>query len=330
MQSIITIELGTNAVRVFAFDLDGKVIGSLKAYCPTFHPGPERSEQDPEQIFITMLYVLKNLLNEKIHPKKIKVASICFSSSMHSVLTVDKSGNPLGNAVIWADNRALKEARALKKSVVGEQIYHATGTPLHPMSPLAKIAWIKNNDSNRFHETAKFLSIKSYIIQQLTGECLIDYSLASATGLLNIHTIQWEAQALEFAGPLLFRSRGFQLFQRHPSRTGRGRYRAPDTGPENGRSLPTLASPEGRRLQRGIGPGPVRRKVGSFDRRANDSFRQSTPQRGDDRADTRSLRNRFPQAGLSSGRLLTVRNALALLFSAPPGSQETSEAAARR
>jgi len=200
MQSVITIELGTNAVRVFAFDLEGNVIGSLKAYCPTFHPGPDRSEQDPEQIFITMLYVLKNLLNEKIHPKKYKVASICFSSSMHSVLTVDKSGNPLGNAVIWADNRALKEARALKNSVLGEKIYHATGTPLHPMSPLAKIAWIKNNDGDRFHETAKFLSIKSYIIQQLTGECLIDHSLASATGLLNIHTIQWEAEALDFAG----------------------------------------------------------------------------------------------------------------------------------
>ena len=74
MKCIITIELGTNAVRVFAFDLKGNVIGSLKGYCPTFHAEPDYSEQDPEQIFITMLYVLKNLLNEKIHPKKYKVA----------------------------------------------------------------------------------------------------------------------------------------------------------------------------------------------------------------------------------------------------------------
>lgn len=200
MKCIITIELGTNAVRVFAFDLEGNVIGSLKAYCPTFHPGADRSEQDPEQIFITMLYVLKNLVNDKIHPKKYKVASICFSSSMHSVLPVDKNGNPLGNAIIWADNRANKEARELKNSHLGEVIYKATGTPLHPMSPLTKIAWIKNSDKERFSQTAKFLSLKSYIIQQLTGACLIDYSLASATGLLNIHTIKWEAEALRFAG----------------------------------------------------------------------------------------------------------------------------------
>jgi len=200
MKSIITIELGTNAVRVFAFDLEGNVIGSLKCYCPTFHTEPDHSEQDPEQIFITMLYVLKNLLNEKIHPKKYKVECICFSSSMHSVLAVDKNGNPLGNAITWADNRANKEAQELKNSTLGKNIYNATGTPLHPMSPLTKISWFKNSDKERFQQTAKFLSIKSYIIQQLTGECLIDYSIASATGLLNIHTIEWEKDALDFAG----------------------------------------------------------------------------------------------------------------------------------
>ncbi|MDP4261436.1 MAG: gluconokinase [Bacteroidota bacterium] len=200
MKCIITIELGTNAVRVFAFDLGGNVIGSMKGYYPTFHTEPDHSEQDPEQMFITMLYVLKNLLNEDIHPKKYKVACICFSASMHSVLAIDKNGVPLGNAITWADNRAKKEAQELKNSPAGKKIYTATGTPIHPMSPLLKIAWMKNNDPDRFNRASKFLSVKSYIIQQLTGEYLIDYSLASATGLLNIHTIKWETDALEFAG----------------------------------------------------------------------------------------------------------------------------------
>lgn len=200
MKCIITIELGTNAVRVFAFDLNGQVIGSMKGHYPTFHTEPDHSEQDPEQMFITMLYVLKNLLNENIHPKKIEVACICFSASMHSVLAIDKNGVPLGNAITWADNRAKKEAQELRNSAGGKAIYTATGTPIHPMSPLLKIAWIKNNNAERFKLTSKFLSVKSYIIQQLTGEYLIDYSLASATGLLNIHSLKWEADALAFAG----------------------------------------------------------------------------------------------------------------------------------
>ncbi len=200
MECVITIELGTNAVRVFAFDLTGNLIGSMKGLYPTFHTQPDYSEQDPEQMFITMLYVLKNLLNEKIHPQKHKVINICFSSSMHSVLAIDKDGVPLGNAITWSDNRGKKEAQKLKNSSLGKTIYTATGTPIHPMSPLIKITWMKNNDKERFKKASKFLSIKSYIIQQLTGEYFTDYSIASATGLMNIHTLGWDADALKYAG----------------------------------------------------------------------------------------------------------------------------------
>ena len=68
MDCIITVEIGTGAIRVVAFDLKGSVLGSAKGAYPTFHVKPDFSEQDPEQIFITMLYILKNFLNEKIHP----------------------------------------------------------------------------------------------------------------------------------------------------------------------------------------------------------------------------------------------------------------------
>jgi gluconokinase len=200
MDCILSIELGTNAVRIFAFDLNGNVIDSAKGSYPTFHPHPDYSEQDPEQIFITMLYVLKNFLGEKIYPQKNKVICICFSASMHSVLAIDKNGAPLGNAITWADNRGKKEAHSLRNSALGKIIYSATGTPLHPMSPLIKIKWLKDHDKERFKQTYKFLSIKSYIIQQLTGEYVIDYSLASATGLLNIHNKDWNSDSLKYAG----------------------------------------------------------------------------------------------------------------------------------
>ncbi|WP_153799766.1 gluconokinase [Foetidibacter luteolus] len=200
MECIISIELGTNAVRVYAFNMEGGLIGSSKGSYPTFHPVPDFSEQDPEQIFITMLYVLKNFLSEKIYPSGYHVLSICFSASMHSLVLTDKKGAPLYNAVTWGDNRGKKEARTLKETPVGKEMYEATGTPIHPMSPLVKIAWFRNNEQEVFKQTTKFLSIKSYIIQQLSGAYIIDYSLASATGLLNIHSREWDAAALDFAG----------------------------------------------------------------------------------------------------------------------------------
>ena len=200
MECIITVEIGTNAARILAFDTNGQVIGSMKGFYPTFHIKPDYSEQDPEQLFITMLYVLKNLLNKEVHPKNYKVISICFSASMHSVLAIDKHGVPLGNAITWADNRAKTEAAELKGSALGKTIYEATGTPIHPMSPLAKIAWLKKHDPERCRNTSRYLSIKSYIIQQLTNGYFLDYSLGSATGLMNIHNISWDTDALDYVG----------------------------------------------------------------------------------------------------------------------------------
>jgi gluconokinase len=200
MDCIISIELGTNAVRVYAFDLKGNILAFAKGSYPTFHPYPDYSEQDPEQVFITMLYVLKNLLNEKIHPQKHRVVSICFSASMHSLLAIDKNGAPLGNVITWADNRGQKEARALRAASIAEKTYQVTGTPIHPMSPLVKIMWLKNHDQQVFRQTHKFMSLKSYIIQQLTGACVIDHSLSSATGLLDIHKKEWDKPVLEYAG----------------------------------------------------------------------------------------------------------------------------------
>jgi gluconokinase len=162
MDCLITIDINTSAVKIHAFDMNGKVICCKKGSYPTFHPQPDYSEQDPEQIFITTLYIFKNLLNEFIHPKKYKVRTICFSASMHSILPVDKSGNPLGNAIIWADNRGVKEAEELKKMPSRESFFHTTGTPIHPMSPLVKISWLKNHDQERFAKTYKFISLKEY------------------------------------------------------------------------------------------------------------------------------------------------------------------------
>jgi gluconokinase len=200
MDCIITIDIGTTKVKVSAFDESNNLLGGRQGTYPTFHPQPDYSEQDPEQIFLTVLYALKSLINDEL-TKKCRPVALVFGASMHSVLPIDKYGVPLRNAVIWADNRGRDEANVLKESAIGRDIYERTGTPLHPMSPLVKIRWFgQNSPAAWFEKVYKFISIKEYIIYQLTGQLVIDQSIASSTGLFNIHTLQWEPAALAYAG----------------------------------------------------------------------------------------------------------------------------------
>nr|MBA2498110.1 gluconate kinase [Chitinophagaceae bacterium] len=46
----------------------------------------------------------------------------------------------------------------------------------------------------------KFISAKEYIFFRLFNQFIVDHSIASATGLFNIETLDWDPEALEFAG----------------------------------------------------------------------------------------------------------------------------------
>ncbi len=96
MDCIITIDINTSAVKIAAYNLEGKLVAFRKGSFSILYPQTDYSEQDPEQVFITVLFVLKDLIREQILDKNHRVLSIVFSAAMHSVLPIDSQGNPLG------------------------------------------------------------------------------------------------------------------------------------------------------------------------------------------------------------------------------------------
>ena len=133
-----------------------------------------------------------------ISPSDIEAMS--FSSVFHSLIAVDATGRPLTNVITWADNRSWLQTERLKTSPAGHALYLRTGTPLHSMSPLTKLIWLREEESEIFYRAAKYISIKEYILYQLFGRYIVDYSVASATGLLNLRSLTWDEEALNLAG----------------------------------------------------------------------------------------------------------------------------------
>lgn len=191
-QFYIGIDIGTTATKAVCFDSSGKVIREFTQSYPMYHPKPDWSIQKPDEILTAVLECVQEITNG-IQPQ-----FISFSSAMQSLLAVDKSGKPLTDAILWADNRAHLLAEELKNSEQGKNFYQKTGIPIHPFSPMTKIVWLKKQDAVSFSKAHKFISIKEYIWHQLTGEYVIDSSMASGTGLMNIYTLKWESEILDY------------------------------------------------------------------------------------------------------------------------------------
>lgn len=194
MAHLLAIDIGTTHCKAITFDETCKAVHSLKATYATINDEPGQSEQNPDEIAkqVTTLIAQSLLANKDIQ-------GVCFSAAMHSIIAVDREGKPLTKAIIWADTRSSQQATRLKNSTEGSIIYQKTGTPIHPMSPLCKLIWMKEKLPQVFNEAYKFISIKEYIFYKLFGKYVVDHSIASATGLFDIHNLTWCTEALEAA-----------------------------------------------------------------------------------------------------------------------------------
>jgi gluconokinase len=196
---MIGVDIGTTSTKAVAFSLDGRVVAHDAVDYPLLRPTPAAAEQDPEVIYQAVLRTL-GVVARSSGAAPADIACVSFSAAMHSLIAVNAHGEPLTQSITWADNRAAAWSGRIRRDWGGEEIYRRTGTPIHPMSPLAKLVWLRHEQASLFASAARFVGIKEYVFFRLFGRWLVDHSIASATGLFNLEQRDWDPGALDLAG----------------------------------------------------------------------------------------------------------------------------------
>lgn len=195
MTYFIGLDVGTTSTKASAFNRQGEMLAeSLYGY-PLQEPEIGTAIQDPDAIVAAARDALKALLTEMSEPP----AAIGLSTAMHSLIAIDERDEPLTPSITWADTRAHAQARKLSQSAAGRDIFRHTGTPIHAMSPLAKLLWLRESQGAVFRKARRFVDIKAYLLHRWFGEWTVDHSIASAMGLLETATASWYGPALEAA-----------------------------------------------------------------------------------------------------------------------------------
>ncbi|MCM3718389.1 gluconokinase [Fictibacillus phosphorivorans] len=192
------IDIGTTSTKVVLFDEKGAAVAHHSKNYPLLAEIPGSAEQNPDEIYEAVIYSLRETVRKSGDLAE-KIGFISFSTAMHSLIAVDAEGKPLTNSITWADTRSESYAFAARSSAEGLDLYKRTGVPLHPMTPLFKLQWLKNEQPDIFKNAAKFVGIKEYILYRWFGEWAIDYASAAAMGLWNMQTLDWDQEALEMA-----------------------------------------------------------------------------------------------------------------------------------
>lgn len=191
---IAGLDIGTTGCKCTVFDIDGRELGKSYRDYPVSRKTFEH-EIDTTAIMDSVYTVLREMAAEFAD-----IAGIGVTSFGETFVCLDENGVPLANAMLYTDPRGSKECRYLVDKLGGDKIARITGVAPHEMYGLPKFLWIKNNKPDVYAKTKHILQMEDYVIFSLTGERVIDYSLATRFMAFDIQRLEWNDEILEAAG----------------------------------------------------------------------------------------------------------------------------------
>lgn len=196
---IISVDIGTSSAKGMLCTIAGTIVAEARAAYPCYFPEPDWAEQDADEVLAGVVKVIGQLVNRgDLAPSSIE--AIVFGGIWNSLLPLDADDRPLCRALTWADLRSAKENALLRAQLDNEAVRAATGCSLHPMYFLSRILWFKNRAPDLYARTARFASIKEYVLSRLYGTRVVDRSIASGTGVWNMAKGDWDYDLLASVG----------------------------------------------------------------------------------------------------------------------------------
>lgn len=203
---IMAIDQGTTGTRVILFDHEGNATATAYREIAQIYPQPGWVEHDPKEYWQTVLECAREVM-EKGRIKATEIAAIGITNQRETTILWDKdSGRPLYNAIVWQCRRTASMCEELKAKGLEPLVREKTGLVIDAYFSATKIRWILDNVREAKEKLVQgkicMGNIDSWLIWQLSGgkAHVTDYSNASRTMLLNIHTLRWDEELLEALG----------------------------------------------------------------------------------------------------------------------------------
>lgn len=196
----LAIDAGTSSVRALTFDGDGNaVVGSEEQISYALETTADGGAFFPaERLFDITVLAIDGAVT-RLGARAAEVTAVGTTSFWHSVLGTDQHGQPTTPVLYWADTRSAAEANALRTELNADSVWQRTGCRLHPSYWPAKLRWLARADPEAFGRTVLWRSFPEYALGRLcgAGADAVTICMASGTGLLDVHALDWDREILE-------------------------------------------------------------------------------------------------------------------------------------
>lgn len=170
---IIGLDAGTSVIKAVAFDRQGRELAKTQCENQLRHRADGGVEQGLEETWDAAVTTLTALV--AAYPELApRIAAIAVTGQGDGTWIVDAEGHPVGDALLWLDNRSSDIVSHWRATRTGPETYRRTGTGLNQSLQSGQLAWLEANQPERLARAATVFHCKDWLYFRLTGKRATD------------------------------------------------------------------------------------------------------------------------------------------------------------
>ncbi|MDB5660194.1 MAG: lyx 1 [Cypionkella sp.] len=193
MTSILGIDNGLTVTKAVIFDVSGQQIAVARRRVPQLLPEPHHVERDMEGLWRATAEAIAEAIQLSGRPAS-DIVAVAATAHGDGLYLLDHENRPLGNGILSLDGRAGAICAACADRA--DAALKLTGQIPPACSPAALLAWVRDNEPDRFAQIGTILACKDWLRFCLTGSLGTDRTEAS-TAFTDVQTQDYTLDALQ-------------------------------------------------------------------------------------------------------------------------------------
>lgn len=197
----LTIDIGSSSVRAVVFDADARqIMNSEHRERYRLEITPDGGSMcDPLRIRRLVAKCVRKAC-EKLGARVSDIAVVGISCHWHSLMGLNRNGDPVTPVYMWSDKRASVDAEVLSTQLDEWEAHQRTGCRLHSSYWPSKLRWLHRTRVGALPEVATWCGLGDWLVLADGAPITTGLSMASATGMLNTAEQIWDETLLDLVG----------------------------------------------------------------------------------------------------------------------------------
>jgi xylulokinase len=185
--AVIGLDVGTAGCKATVGQEDGVTLAYAYQGYSLSIPGPGMAELDARIVWQGIKRVLRQVAQGQ------GITAIAVASLGESFVCLGPDDEVLTSSMLYSDVRGAKEAEEIQRAAGAGKLFEITGMPVSPMYTLCKLQWLRRH-TDSCNRARRIMLFGDYVGYMLTGQRVIDYSLASRTLMFDVHEKRWSEE----------------------------------------------------------------------------------------------------------------------------------------